>query len=244
MIAIRSLLFNVFFISWTALILLSLCVILPFPRAAQQWVVRLWGKGNRLGLKALVGIGWEVRGRRNIPEGPAIFASKHQSAWDTSIFHGVLSDPVYVLKKELTSIPFWGWAARKCEAIVVDRAGGGGALKELVRQTRASTEKGRQVVIFPEGTRTAPGQRHPYFPGIAAMYALAKVPVVPVAVNSGLFWGRRSFVKRPGVITVEFLPPIAAGLGRRAFMAELEERIETASERLRLEAEEKFPAIR
>ena len=244
MTAVRSLLFNAFFFSWTAAILLSLAIVLPLPRAVQQWIVTLWGRGKRLGLKVLTGIGWEVRGRENIPDGPAIFASKHQSAWDTSIFHGVLSDPVYVLKKELTAIPFWGWAARKCEAIVVDRAGGASALKELVRDTRASLEKGRQVIIFPEGTRTVPGERTPYFPGIAAMYALAKAPVVPVAVNSGLFWGRRSFVKNPGVITVEFLPPIPSGLHRRAFMAELEERIESASERLRIEAEKRFPAIR
>jgi 1-acyl-sn-glycerol-3-phosphate acyltransferase len=243
-IAVRSLLFNLYFFLWTALILLSAWVLLPFPRTAQQWVVTMWGKGKRLGLKVFVGIGWQVRGRENIPDGPAIIASKHQSAWDTSIFHGVLSDPVYVLKKELTSIPFWGWSARKCEALVVDRAGGASALKELVRGTRASIEKGRQVIIFPEGTRTVPGQRNPYFPGIAAMYAQAKAPVVPVAVNSGLFWGRRSFVKNSGVITIEFLPPIPPGLDRRAFMAELEERIEAASERLRMEAEEKFPAIR
>ena len=244
MIAVRSLLFNAFFFSWTAVILLSLAMALPLPRTVQQWIVRLWGRGKRLGLKVLTGIGWELRGRENIPDGPAIYASKHQSAWDTSIFHGLLSDPVYVLKKELTAIPFWGWAARKCEAIVVDRSGGASALKELVRSTRTSVEKGRQVIIFPEGTRTTPGQRSPYFPGIAAMYALAKVPVVPVAVNSGLFWGRRNFVKNPGVIIIEFLAPIPPGLDRRAFMAELEERIETASENLRMEAEERFPAIR
>ncbi len=240
MSVLRSLAFNVFFFSWTAFILLTLWIFLPFPQGGMEWVVRQWGVGKRLALRFLVGLSYEVRGRENIPDGPAIFASKHQSAWDVSAFYAVVAEPVYVLKKELMSIPFWGWYARKCKAIVVDRSGGAGALKALVRDTRATLARGRQVVIFPEGTRTAPGRRLRYFPGVAAMYSQAKVPVVPVAVNSGLFWGRRSFVKNPGVITIEFLPPLPEGLDRRTFMAQLEERIETASERLRIEAEERF----
>ena len=244
MTVIRSLLFNAFFFAWTAAFLFSMWVFLPLPQTVMENAVRRWGKGKRLALKVLIGLTHEVRGRENIPDCPAIYASKHQSAWDISIFYGVLQDPVYVLKKELMSIPFWGWYARKCKAIVVDRAGGGAALKALVRTTRATLEAGREVVIFPEGTRTAPGQRNPYFPGVAALYRQCSVPVVPVAVNSGLFWGRRGFVKRPGVITIEFLPPIPAGLDRRAFMAELEERIETASERLRIEAGDPSPANR
>ena len=132
--------------------------------------------------------------------------------------------------------------ARKCKAIGVDRAGGIGALKRLVRDSAAALDANRQVIIFPEGSRMAPGKTRPYYPGIAAIYAATEAPVVPVALNSGVFWGRRRFLKRPGVITLEFLPPVPRGLDRRAFLTELQARIETASERLRAEAEAKVGA--
>ncbi len=138
-------------------------------------------------------------------------------------------------------MPVWGWHARKCGAISVDREGGAGALKQMVRDVEDRLSKDRQVIIFPEGTRAEPGTRHPYQPGIAAVYARTTAPVVPVALNSGLFWGRRSFNKKPGVITIEFLEPMPQGLDRREFMAELENRIETATEALIAEARTRFP---
>ncbi len=242
MLALRSLLYNLFFYGWTALVPLVLWVYLLLPRAYMQRGVRVWVKGLRLGLKWIVGLVYEVRGLQNVPAGAAIFACKHQSAWETTVFYVLLDDPVYVLKKELAFIPFWGWAARKVKAIFVDRAGGVGALKRLVKESSAALDADRQVIIFPEGTRMAPGETRPYHPGIASLYANTEGPVVPVALNSGLFWGRRRFIKRPGVITLEFLPPLPRGLDRRAFMAELQARIETASERLRAEAEVKHRA--
>ena len=125
--------------------------------------------------------------------------------------------------------------------IDIDRAGGVSALKRMVQKSRQALAGGRGVIIFPQGTRIAPGERHPYHPGVAALYARTSAPVVPVALNSGYFWGRRSFLKYPGVITIEFLPPLPQGLDRRSFMAELEARIEAASEKLVSEAASKYP---
>lgn len=241
MTAVRSLVFNVVFFAGTAAMLLLMWVLLPFPRMAIQRVVTLWGQAVRWLLRTIVGLGFEVRGREHLPDGPAVFACKHQSAWDIFIFYEIVPDPAYVLKKELMRIPFWGWYATKARVIPVDRKGGGAALKRMTRAALAVLAAGRHVVIFPEGTRTAPGQRRPYQPGVFAIYAATHAPVVPVAVNSGLFWGRRSFVKRPGVITLEILPAMPPGLERRAFMAELENRIENATARLVAEARERFP---
>jgi len=137
-----------------------------------------------------------------------------------------------VLKRELTWIPFFGWLLRAAGFIAVDRKAGAKALRQLVRDAERAVAGGRSLLIFPEGTRVQPGETRPYQPGIAALYDRLQIPVVPVALNSGLFWGRRSFVKRPGRITVEFLPAIAPGLKRREFMAELEARIESAATRL------------
>lgn len=202
--------------------------------------MRFWGRVTRTAMKWIVGTVFEIRGRENILPVPAIYASKHQSAWDTAFFHLVFDDPAYVLKKELLSIPLWGLVARKCGAIIIDRAAGASAIKGLIRGAAAALADGQSIVIFPEGTRTEPGRSLPYFPGVAAIYSRTGASVVPVALNSGLFWGRRSIVKRPGTIVVEFLPPMPTGLDRAAFMIQLEDRIETASRRLKEEAEAKF----
>ena len=181
------------------------------------------------GLKVLVGLSYEVRGRENIPIGPALYSSKHQSAWDTGIFFLLLEDPSFVLKKELLSIPLYGWLLKKAKMVAINRDGGGLALRQLVRESQKIIEDGRQLVIFPEGTRSRPGTKLPYHPGVAAIYKKNGVSVTPVALNSGLFWGRRSFAKKPGKIIIEFLPPVVPGMERKAFIAELESRIEKAS---------------
>ena len=239
----RSVLFNVFFMVLHAALVVGMVALLPFPRRWMQVTVRLWTNVLRAGLKLIVDLDLEVRGRGNLPQGACVIASKHQSALDTFVFYLLLKDPNYVMKKELMRIPVWGWHARKCGAISIDRDGGAGALKQMLRDTEDRMAGGRQVIIFPEGTRTAPGTRHPYNPGIAAVYTRIKAPVVPVALNSGLFWGRRSFNKKPGVITVEFLPPMPPGLDRGPFMSELENRIETATEKLVAEAKTRFPHV-
>jgi 1-acyl-sn-glycerol-3-phosphate acyltransferase len=188
-----------------------------------------------------VNLEFEVIGNEFIVDGAALYAAKHQSAWDTFIYFLILKNPSYILKKELHKIPFWGMAANKYGAISVDRKGGASSLKQLINDTKDRLLQNYSVIIFPEGTRSAPGIKMPYHPGIAALYAVTDVPVIPVAVNSGLFWGRRSFVKRPGVITIEFLPPIDQGLKRRDFMEKLELTVEVATDRLIAEAVLKFP---
>ncbi len=228
----QSLLFNIAFFSWTAFFLVGMWVFMPFPRRVMHKAVRVWAQVLQGMLQATVGLGYEVRGAENIPDGPVIFACKHQSAWETYGFFLMFERLTYVLKKELLAIPLWGQCARKCGAVSVDRDGGASALKNMVRDIEKRLSEGQNMVLFPEGSRAAPGTRLPYQPGVAAIYKRGKAPIVPVALNSGCYWGRRSFLKRPGTIVVEFLPPMPEGLDRKAFMAELENRIETATEKL------------
>lgn len=232
MTAIRSLLFNGFFFGSMVLVLLWMRIWLPLPRRIMQGTARAWTRWNRLALRWIVGLHLEVRGLERVPPGPVILASKHQSAWDTIVFFLFFDDVRYVVKRELLSIPLWGWYAWKCGSIAVDRSGGTAVLRKLVRETKSALADGAKVVIFPEGTRSAPGTHRPYLPGVASLYRATDVPVVPVALNSGVFWGRRSFTKRPGTMVIEFLPPTPKGLDRKAFLAELERRIETVSDGL------------
>lgn len=232
MIWLRSLAFQLAFLIWTgALGLLAL----PLLLAPALWVMRFgtfWSAGTLKLLHWCVGLDHELRGRENLPAGPAIIAMKHQSAWDTFAAPVLFDLPAVVIKRELGWVPFYGWYAVKAGSIAVDRAGGARALKRLVAASARALSQGRSILIFPEGTRSAVGDRLPYQPGVAALYRQLGVPLVPVAVNSGLYWGRRSFIKRPGRIIVEILPPIPAGGDRRRVMAELESRIEAATARL------------
>ncbi len=235
MTAVRSLLFNFAFFGWlTFLLLFHLWWYMPFERMHLQRAVGRWARSVFPILRYTVGIDCRVLGREHMPKGGALVVSKHQSAWDTFIFYALLEDVQYVLKKELVKIPVWGMYARKCEAIAIDRAAGAKALKKLVADCKDRISKGRQVIIFPEGTRTPPGERHPYQPGVAAVYKAlpADTQIVPVALNSGVFWGRRSFLKKPGTITIQFLPPVPTGLDRETFMRTIEDTIETASAEL------------
>ena len=232
MIFIRSLLFNVAFYLWTSVMFLLSLPALLLPVGVVWGLGRVWVCGTVLLLRIFVGLSHEVRGLAHRLPGAALYAVKHQSAWDTLIFALLLDRPAIVLKQELLNLPLFGWYMRKCRMIPVDRKGRGAALKRMAADARDRASAGRPILIFPEGTRVAPGHRRAYQPGAAALYGALGLPVVPVALNSGLFWGRKSFHKRPGRIVVEFLPSIAPGLDRRIFMAELEAAIETASDRL------------
>lgn len=232
MTAVRSALFNLFFFAWTAFLLLTLWLLLPLPTATFRSAVRLWPIGLIAALKWLVHIDYEVRGRENLPPGAVILAVKHQSAWDTVFFLLLDSKIAYTMKSELLRIPFWGWYIKKAGNIAVDRRGGAAALRHMIRGTKSVLAEGRSVVVFPEGTRVKPGEMGQYQPGIAALYAQTDVPVIPVAVNSGLYWGRHDFRKRPGTILLEFLEPMPPGLDRASFLAQLESRVETATNRL------------
>jgi len=227
--ALRSLIFNVLFFAWIAGLGVPALPLIVLPRRVAWAVVKLWARGVLWLLAHVVGLDYVVRGREHLPAGAAIVAAKHQSAWDTIIFLVLLGDPAYVLKRELFKIPIYGWFTWKLDMIGIDRAAGPSALKRLAARAQPAVAAGRPLVIFPQGTRTAPGARRPYLPGVYALYAAAKVPVVPVALNSGTFWGRRRFLKRPGRIVLEYLPALPPGLDRRRFMAELEQRIETAT---------------
>ena len=207
---------------------------LLMPRGAAVFVIRHLARISIWLLRVIAGTRYEVRGK--LPEGGVLIAAKHQSMWDTIAMPVILNDPAIVLKAELLWIPYYGWFSKKADMIGIDRGAGAKAVRHLIQQGKAALALGRPIVIFPEGTRAAPGAKLDYKPGVAALYRQLGVPCVPVAVNSGLFWPRRKFLRRPGTIVVEFLEPIPPGLDRETFMATLSERIETATGRLLAEA--------
>lgn len=232
MTLLRSAIFNAFFFIWTGLVLTLSLPLMFGPRSAVMVMARgLVGSIVRM-LGAIIGLRYELRGNASLLQQPVIVAAKHQSAFDTFIFYLLARDPAYVMKKELMSIPVYGWLAKKQGMIAVDRRGGASALRTMLRDAAAAIAEGRQIIIFPQGTRVSPGASAPYQPGVAALYGKLGCPVVPVALNSGYYWPRRSFVKRPGMIVLEVLEPIAPGLAKPAFMAELERRIEAGTRRL------------
>ena len=232
MAALRSAVFNLLFFVWTAVFQFLCLPLLLAPRRLTFLFGRFWVRVSLALLAAICGLRYRVAGRANLPDGPCIVAAKHQSAWDTLIFSQLLDDPSYVIKRELLFLPLFGWFLAKLGVVGVDRSAGAKALRRMMRDARRMAAAGRKLVIFPEGTRTAPGQSRPYHPGVAALYQQLGLPVVPVALNSGLFWSRRSFKKHAGEIVLEFLPPIAPGLPRKAFLETLQGRIEEASTRL------------
>ena len=229
-----SLAFQVAFYAVTTLYMLAFLPLLPFISRHTLWRtgVMWWVATNSWLLRVLVGTKAEFRGLENIPPGPLLIAAKHQSAWETFALLPLFSDPAFILKQELMRIPVFGWFAAKARMIPVDRKGGSGALKAMTRRAKADMAEGRQILIFPEGTRRAAGAPPDYKFGVAHLYSSLGVPCLPVALNSGLYWPRRALLRRPGTILVEVLPPIPPGLGRAAFMARLEQDIETASDRL------------
>jgi 1-acyl-sn-glycerol-3-phosphate acyltransferase len=226
---LRSILFNLLYGIWTAGMHVICLPLLFASRRAVQAAGGIWIDGTLWLLKHVVGIDYRIVGAEHLPATPAVYASKHQSAWETLFLSRYLNFPAFVLKRELLSIPLFGWFLKKAGMIAVDRKAGASALRGMARQATETLQSGRSILIFPEGTRVAPGQTRPYQPGVAALYTQQKVPVVPVALNSGLFWGRRAFIKKPGTIVVEFLPPIPPGLDRKALVKALESRIEPAS---------------
>ncbi|HVJ52980.1 MAG TPA: lysophospholipid acyltransferase family protein [Aliidongia sp.] len=235
MIRLRAFLFNLGFYAGTGLLAIAGLPLL----LRQGWILRysaFWTRLSLVWLKLSVGLDHQVRGLENLPPPPFILAPKHQSAWDTLILNQLVRDPAIVLKRELTLIPVFGWYLLRAGGLVVDRKAGAAALRKLVAQGRQAVAAGRPIAIFPEGTRGPIGGKLPYQPGVAALYSQLGVPLVPVALNSGRFWGRNTFLKFPGRITVEILPPIAPGLDRRQALALLEERIEQATGRLLTEA--------
>lgn len=230
--ALKSVIFAISALVFSAVAALLLLPGLMLPRKRFQQLAALWCRGLIVLLRLCCGLRWQLVGGAHLPSGRSIIAAKHQSAWDTLIFHVLLRDPVYVLKQELLTIPLMGWYLRNAGNIPIDRSAGSRALRMMQRAVDQALAEDSTIIIFPEGTRTAPGAPPSYQPGIAALYQHTEAPVVPVALNSGLFWKRAGLPARPGVITIEILPPMPRGLKRLEFLSELENRIEEATSRL------------
>ena len=180
----------------------------PLPRMARYRIISGWARLMVLLARTILGIQWKVEGRENLPERPAVILAKHQSAWETMAFQIIFPPQVHVLKRELLWIPFFGWGLALMSPIAIDRSRGVAALRAIARRGRERLAQGFWVVVFPEGTRVAPGERRAYQLGGAWLAAAAAAPVVPVAHNAGLFWPRNAFLKRPGTVTVRIGPAI------------------------------------
>ncbi len=228
----RSLLFNIaFYLNLLLHILVAIpTFVLPQPIMVQ--ISRSWGATSLWLLRTICGIKVEWHGREKIPPGPLLVAAKHQSAWETFALLPLFPSPTAIVKRELLRIPLFGWCMWKCGMIGIDRSSGREALAGMVERTRAALALGRQVIIFPEGTRRAPGAAPDYKLGIVQLYAALDAPCLPVALNSGLFWPRRRFVRYPGTVRVEILDPLPPHLPKREFFARLRHDIETATARL------------
>lgn len=238
---LRSGLFVALFNVWTLVLGILYLPLLLCPPKVVAGPAKFWVRGAFTLLRLVCGLSYRVVGE--VPKGAALVAAKHQSTLETFAFRLILDDPAVILKKELLSIPIFGWYLGKTGVIAIDRSAGMKALKEMVKGAEAAAAAGRQVLIFPEGHRQEVGAEPDYHTGIAMIYAGLGLPCVPVALNSGLFWGRGSLAKRPGEVTIQFLPAIPSGLERKAFMARLQEAIEPASAQLAAEARTRWPHL-
>lgn len=236
--AIRTAVFYVLFIGQTVVLAIMAGSVGIFaPRTRFGWAIaRYWCASNLFFLRVLTGLKTEADGEENIPPGGCIIASKHQSDWDIFAIFPHTKRPAYIAKKELMRIPFFGWAAHSLDCIEIDRQKGAEAIPQMIEQARAAIGRDCRIVIYPEGTRKKPLTPPDYRQGIVRMYSALNVPVVPVALNSGLYWGRNSPIIWPGTAKARFLPAIEPGLSPEEFSARLREVIEAESDRLAVEA--------
>jgi 1-acyl-sn-glycerol-3-phosphate acyltransferase len=233
----RSIVFNALFgLQVIAVALVTAPVILFCPRHWVLAIARAWAWSSLFLLRTVVGLEVEVRGREHIPQGGALIAAKHQSELETFALMPYLPDAVYVLKRELTWIPFFGWFLLRLRMIAIDRSAGGDALTQMLEQGEGAVRDGRQIVIFPEGTRRPVGSEPKYKSGIYHLYERLRLPCTPVAMDTGVFWPRDTFRRRQGISVIQFLEPIPPGLPRPVFERTLRERIEAASAALAAEA--------
>ena len=218
----------------SAILLGLLCLpVMLGPRRAAMRTIQLWARGVFWGLRVLVGARVEVRGRERLPQGGEgggyLIAAKHQSMLDILVAMTLTPWPCIVLKRELMFIPIFGWYAWKSGMIAIDRKGGPGDVRQLLAAARKALGDGRQVVIYPEGTRRAPGAEPTYKGGIGLLYKELAVPCTPCATDGGRVWPAHGLLKHPGVAVFEVLAPLPPGAPRRAFMARLEAEVEGAS---------------
>lgn len=221
MILVRSTVFNAFFFAMTVVMTLAATMVRLFSPNHVLSVAMAWARVILWGLRTICGIRVEMTGREHLPQGAALIASAHQSAFDTLVWLTLVPRCCYVFKQELLRIPLFGRLILAAGMISIDRSSGPNALRTLLRGGTRAVAEGRQIVIFPEGTRAPPDMPLPLQPGVAALAARTGLPVIPVATDSGRYWGRRAFHKHPGTIYVMVRPPLAAGLPRGELMAEL-----------------------
>ena len=233
MMILRSILFYLFMTIWTLFIAITCSIFLIKPNKYLYYACRIWSKGLLISLQIICNIRYKVIGKNNLPKLPYIVASKHQSAFETILFWQMFLPPIYILKKELTKFPFFGWYLIRLEMIYINRSSQSQALKHTIIETKKALDKNMAIIIFPEGTRTDPEHySRRYFPGIKALYSSSDVPVVPIALNSGMCWPGKKFIMKPGLITVKILKPIDPGLDKDIFMTQLNSTIENESQNL------------
>ena len=226
----RSIIFSILFATITVLVSLIFSPFLIFRCRILYWCGIVWCRISLFLLRIICGIKYEVRGRKNLPKGKYIVASKHQSAFETVAFWDVFYIPTYVLKKELTYIPFFGVYLLRMKMICIKRSAGASSIKKIIKEAGSHLKENRKIIIYPEGTRVKPGSKtERYNPGVAAIYNGCEVPVVPVAINSGMFWQNKKWTKLPGTIVIDILPPIAPGLSKKEFLETLNNKIEDRS---------------
>ena len=242
MLVVRSLTFNAAFYINLALHMAVAIPTFVLPQRIMVQISRSWGASSLWLLRVICGIKVEWHGLEKIPKGAFLVAAKHQSAWETFALLPLFPMPTAIVKRELLRIPWFGWHLWKCGMIAVDRSAGRDALAGVIADTRAALAQGRQVIIFPEGTRRPPGAEPDYKLGIVQVYAAVGAPCLPIALNSGLFWPRRKFVRYPGTVRVEILDPLPANLPKREFFARLRHDIEAATARLVAEGERDLAA--
>lgn len=228
MMMVRSWIYLVLFLIWTLFIAVGFLPSLVSARGALG-SIRLWARGVKLLARAIVGVRFRVEGREHIPSGSCIIAAQHQSAFETYMMFLEVERPVFVLKRELTLIPFVGWYIMRAGLVPIDRGAASKAMRKMLRAAEGAVARGAQLLIFPEGTRAAPGERKEYKPGVVGLYNHCAVPIVPMALNSGYYWGKTRVLKVPGEIVFRYLPPIAPGLAKQELLTELRSRIEAAS---------------
>lgn len=228
LIALRSYAFTVFMVLTTVILGIICLPVTLFGKKAARTVVKFWTRMMLAGLNVIAGVSYDLEGRDYIPQSGALVAANHQSMWETIALYAILPNPVMVLKKELLNIPIYGWWVRATGNIAIDRNAGAKALRAMRKAARTAIENGEQITVFPEGTRTDPGERKPFQPGVAGIYSAINAPCVPVAHDSGRFWRHPGVRKEPGRITLTFSAPIEPGLDRKAFLSALQSRIETA----------------
>lgn len=230
---LRSLIFVLWLYGGMAVVGIAALPTLLLPRRFAVRAIEFYAQYIRVGLRLICSIRVELRGREHIPAGPLLIAGKHQAMLDVFIPFILFRDPVLIMKRELLWYPALGWYALKAKMIPIDRAGTSKTVKKMLSEAKQRAEAGRQVMIYPEGTRTRPGDSPLYLgAGAMALYKSLDVPIVPLATNSGLCWKARGLTRRPGLIVYEALPPIPAGMGRKEMFAELKNELEAASDRL------------